>query len=879
MPYEHKQIEAKWQAFWLEKQTFRCQLDGGKPKFYVLDMFPYPSGDGLHVGHPEGYTATDIVARYKRMRGFNVLHPMGWDAFGLPAEQYAIKTGTHPRVTTERNIENFRRQIQSLGFSYDWSREIDTTSPDYVRWTQWIFCKLFERGLAYRSKAPVNWCPQLGTVLANEEVIDGKSEVGGHPVERVPLLQWMLRITAYADRLLEDLDELDWPEPIKKMQRDWIGRSEGASATFALEGDEDEKIEVFTTRPDTLFGATYMVLAPEHPLVEKITTAEQRDAVRAYVEQSRRKSERARLAETLEKTGVPTGARAINPVNGKAIPIWIADYVLAGYGTGAIMAVPAHDQRDYAFAKGFDLPIVEVVSGGDISRQAFTGEGVAVNSEFLDGLATPEAKQRMNEWLEKRGLGRGTVTYKLRDWLFSRQRYWGEPFPVLHREDESMVLVPEADLPLTLPELEDFKPSGDFEPPLARARSWIETTDPETGAPALRDANTMPQWAGSCWYYLRFIDPANDREPWSREAADYWMPVDLYVGGAEHAVLHLLYARFWHKVFYDLGLVKCKEPFQKLVNQGMILGISYRYYDDNPGDDPEAQVELHASSEVTIERDKALSPDTGVELKARWVSPADVRFEGGKPLHPDDEDLVLEEVVEKMSKSRGNVVNPDDVVRDLGADALRLYEMFIGPLEKAAPWSTEGIQGVSRFLQRSWRLIMEPDPSGECDRLRELAPGDGTPEQARLTAQTCAGVTEDLEAMRFNTAISKLMTFVRDIAQDAPLPKNAARSFVLLLSPMAPHIAEELWQQLGNLESLAYEPWPEADASLLVQEQITLAVQVNGKRRDEIRVPVDSSEENIREIALELESVRKHLAGREPKKVIVVPGRLVNIVG
>jgi leucyl-tRNA synthetase len=879
MPYEHKQIEAKWQAFWLEKQTFRCQLDGGKPKFYVLDMFPYPSGDGLHVGHPEGYTATDIVARYKRMRGFNVLHPMGWDAFGLPAEQYAIKTGTHPRVTTERNIENFRRQIQSLGFSYDWSREIDTTSPDYVRWTQWIFCKLFERGLAYRSKAPVNWCPQLGTVLANEEVIDGKSEVGGHPVERVPLLQWMLRITAYADRLLEDLDELDWPEPIKKMQRDWIGRSEGASANFALEGDEDEKIEVFTTRPDTLFGATYMVLAPEHPLVEKITTAEQRDAVRAYVEQSRRKSERARLAETLEKTGVPTGARAINPVNGKAIPIWIADYVLAGYGTGAIMAVPAHDQRDYAFAKGFDLPIVEVVSGGDISRQAFTGEGVAVNSEFLDGLATPEAKQRMNEWLEKRGLGRGTVTYKLRDWLFSRQRYWGEPFPVLHREDESMVLVPEADLPLTLPELEDFKPSGDFEPPLARVKSWVQTTDPETGHGALRDANTMPQWAGSCWYYLRFIDPANDREPWSREAADYWMPVDLYVGGAEHAVLHLLYARFWHKVFYDLGLVKCKEPFQKLVNQGMILGISYRYYDDNPGDDPEAQVELHASSEVTIERDKALSPDTGVELKARWVSPADVRFEGGKPLHPDDEDLVLEEVVEKMSKSRGNVVNPDDVVRDLGADALRLYEMFIGPLEKAAPWSTEGIQGVSRFLQRSWRLIMEPDPSEECDRLRELAPGDGTPEQARLTAQTCAGVTEDLEAMRFNTAISKLMTFVRDIAQDAPLPKNAARSFVLLLSPMAPHIAEELWQQLGNLESLAYEPWPEADASLLVQEQITLAVQVNGKRRDEIRVPVDSSEENIREIALELESVRKHLAGREPKKVIVVPGRLVNIVG
>jgi leucyl-tRNA synthetase len=879
MPYDHSRIEAKWQAFWLENQTFRCQLDPAKPKFYVLDMFPYPSGDGLHVGHPEGYTATDILARYKRMRGFNVLHPMGWDAFGLPAEQYAIKTGTHPRVTTERNIENFKRQIRSLGFSYDWSREIDTTSPEYVRWTQWIFCKLFERGLAYRSKAPVNWCPKLGTVLANEEVIDGKSEVGGHPVERVPLLQWMLRITAYADRLLEDLDELDWPEPIKKMQREWIGRSEGASAMFALEGDEDEKIEVFTTRPDTLFGATYMVLAPEHPLVEKITTAEQRDAVTAYVEQSRRKSERARLAETLEKTGVPTGARAINPVNDEAIPIWIADYVLAGYGTGAIMAVPAHDQRDYAFAKTFDLPIVEVVSGGDISRQAFTGEGVGVNSDFLDGLPTPEAKRRMNEWLEARGLGSGTIIYKLRDWLFSRQRYWGEPFPVIHREDDSMALVPESELPLTLPELEDFKPSGSFEPPLARARSWIETTDPETGAPALRDANTMPQWAGSCWYYLRFVDPENDREPWSREAADYWMPVDLYVGGAEHAVLHLLYARFWHKVFYDLGLVKCKEPFQKLVNQGMILGNSYRYYDDNAGDDPEARLKVHASSEITMEGEKALAADTGVELKARWVPPAKVKFEGGKPFHPDYEGLVLEEVVEKMSKSRGNVVNPDDVVRELGADSLRLYEMFIGPLEKAAPWSTEGIQGVSRFLQRSWRLIVASDSSDGRDRLRELAPGDGTPEQARLTAQTCAGVTEDLEAMRFNTAISKLMTFIRDIAQNAPLPESAARTFVLLLSPMAPHIAEELWQLLGGFESLAYQPWPEADASLLVQEEITLAVQVNGKRRDEIRIPVDSSEEHIQEVALGLESVHRHLGGRQPKKVIVVPGRLVNIVG
>jgi leucyl-tRNA synthetase len=880
MPYDHKRVEAKWQAFWLDHETFRCQLDADKPKFYVLDMFPYPSGDGLHVGHPEGYTATDIVARYKRMRGFNVLHPMGWDAFGLPAEQYAIKTGTHPRVTTERNVDNFRRQIQSLGFSYDWSREVDTTSPGYVRWTQWIFCRLFERGLAYRAEVPVNWCPKLGTVLANEEVIDGKSEIGGHPVIRLPLLQWMLRITEYADRLLDDLDDLDWPEPIKKMQREWIGRSEGASASFALEADEDEKIEVFTTRSDTLFGATYMVLAPEHPLVEKIATPEQVETVRAYVEQSQRKSDRARMAETQKKTGVPTGARAINPANGEAIPIWIADYVLAGYGTGAIMAVPAHDERDYAFAKAFDLPIVEVVAGGDISQQAFTGEGVNVNSGFLDGLPTAEAKQRMNQWLEDRGLGRATVTYKLRDWLFSRQRYWGEPFPVIHREDGSMALVPDSDLPLTLPELDDFKPSGDFEPPLARVKSWVQTTDPETGHRALRDANTMPQWAGSCWYYLRFVDPTNDREPWSRRAADYWMPVDLYVGGAEHAVLHLLYSRFWHKVFYDLGLVKCKEPFQKLVNQGMILGNSYRYYDDNTSDDPEAETGVYAASQITFDGERTLAADSGAELKARWVPPAEVEFKGGKPFHPELEGLLLEEVVEKMSKSRGNVVNPDDVVQELGADSLRLYEMFIGPLEKAAPWSTEGIQGVHRLLQRSWRLILESDGDrGGEDRARELAPGDGTPEQARLTARTCAGVTEDLEAMRFNTAISKLMTFARDIATDAPLPENSARSFVLLLSPMAPHIAEELWQRLGNRDTLAYEPWPEADPSLLVQEETTLAIQVNGKRRAEIRVPAGSSEQHLREIALQHQSVLKHLGGREPKKVIVVPGRLINIVG
>jgi leucyl-tRNA synthetase len=670
MAYDPKSIEPRWQQYWLQNETFRVEIDPARPKYYVLDMFPYPSGDGLHVGHPEGYTATDIVARYKRMRGFNVLHPMGWDAFGLPAEQFAIKTGTHPRDTTRRNVANFKRQIQSLGFSYDWSREIDTTDPGYMRWTQWIFRKLHEKGLAYRAEVPVNWCPALGTVLANEEVIDGKSEVGGHPVERIPMTQWMLRITEYAERLLTDLEDLDWPEPIKKMQRDWIGRSEGARVRFALEG-HDETVEVFTTRPDTLFGATYMVLAPEHPLVDRITAPEQREAVEAYVAAAARKSERARMAEALDKTGVATGASAVNPVNGERIPVWIADYVLATYGTGAIMAVPGHDERDYAFARTFDLPIVEVVAGGDLSQEAFTGEGTAVNSGFLDGLATADAKRRMIEWLEEEGVGEGTVTYKLRDWLFSRQRYWGEPFPVIHLEDGTTKLIPEEDLPLTLPEMEDFKPSGDFEPPLARATDWIRTTDPETGAPARRDANTMPQWAGSCWYFLRFVDPRNDREAWSAEAERYWMPVDLYVGGAEHAVLHLLYSRFWHKVLFDLGLVHTKEPFQRLVNQGMILGYSYRYWDDNVADEPDAKAKPYGLPDVTIRGESAVAAD-GTELKERWVPLAAVRHgSDGKPLHPGHPEVELEEVVEKMSKSRGNVINPDEVVSEFGADAMR----------------------------------------------------------------------------------------------------------------------------------------------------------------------------------------------------------------
>ncbi|MDH5567970.1 MAG: leucine--tRNA ligase [Myxococcales bacterium] len=839
-------------------------------------MFPYPSGAGLHVGHPKGYIATDILSRYKRMRGFNVLHPMGWDAFGLPAEQYAIETGTHPRETTQRNIQTFKRQLRSLGLDYDWSREIDTTDPGYVRWTQWIFSKLFERGLAYLAEVPVNWCPALGTVLANEEVVDGKSERGGHPVIRVPLRQWMLRITVYADRLIDDLDALDWPEAIKKMQRDWVGRSEGARILFDVV-DADARIEVFTTRPDTLFGATYMVLAPEHPLVRRIATPDRRAAVDVYVEQSARRSERVRLAETHEKSGVFTGAHAIHPVTGARIPIWIADYVIATYGTGAIMAVPAHDARDHEFATLFNLPIVEVVAGGDIHSEAFTGVGRCVNSGFLDGLETPAAIEKMNDWLESEGKGERSVSYKLRDWLFSRQRYWGEPFPVLHLEDGSTKLVPESQLPVLLPEMTDFKPSGEFEPPLARARDWLETTDPETGLPALRDANTMPQWAGSCWYYLRFCDPHNSERAWSEEAERYWMPVDLYVGGAEHAVLHLLYSRFWHKVLYDLGLVHTNEPFQKLLNPGMILGYSYRYYDDNLADAPDARTTAYASEEVRLEGETPVHVETGRELRERWIQASSVRWVDAQPLHPTLE-LRLEEVSEKMSKSRGNVVNPDDVIARYGTDAMRLYEMFMGPIDKGAPWSDEAIPGLHRFLQRAYRLVAG-EATGEDAEAAALCDGRGTIDQARLTARTIAGVSEDIEAMRFNTAISKLMVFARDIARDAALPRDAADAFVRLLCPFAPHLAEELWRHLGHESPVVLERWPEADSGLLVQEVVLLVAQVNGKRRDEIEVPADASEEAIREAALASEKVQRHLGGRTPRKVIVVPGRLVNVVG
>jgi leucyl-tRNA synthetase len=870
MPYDPAAIEAKWQTWWQQHEVFKSELDPSKPKYYVLDMFPYPSGAGLHVGHPKGYIATDVISRYKRMRGFNVLHPMGWDAFGLPAEQYAIETGTHPRETTARNIATFKRQLQSLGLDYDWTREIDTTDPGYVKWTQWIFRRLYEMGLAYLAEVPVNWCPALGTVLANEEVIDGKSERGGHPVVRVPMRQWMLRITAYADRLVEDLDLIDWPEPIKKMQRDWVGRSVGARIEFAVEGSP-RKIEVFTTRPDTLFGATYLVLAPEHPLVAELTAPSRRAAVDAYVEQTARRSERTRMAAVQEKSGVALGAHAIHPVTGARIPIWIADYVLASYGTGAIMAVPGHDSRDWEFARAFDLPIVEVVKGGDVSQAAYEGDGTNVNSQFLDGLNTDAAKERMCAWLAERGCGEKAVSYKLRDWLFSRQRYWGEPLPVVHREDGSTALLPESELPLLLPELEDFAPSGQFETPLERSPEWLAARDPSTGRPARRDANTMPQWAGSCWYYLRFCDPRNDRAPFSPEAERYWMPVDLYVGGAEHAVLHLLYARFWHKVLYDLGLVHTLEPFAKLLNPGMVLGYSYRYYDDDLGD-AAAHPRRYAAIEVVLDGETPRHARTGEELKERWLLASEVRWVDERPYHPDA-DLLLETVTEKMSKSRGNVVNPDEVVARFGTDSMRLYEMFMGPIEKGAPWSDEAIPGLHRFLQRAHRLVTGEDEAGE------LAQGPGSPDQQRLLAETIAGVTDDVEHMRFNTAISKLMVFVRDIARDAPLPRDAADAFVRLLGPFAPHLAEELWRPLGHSTSVALAAWPEADPKWLVKEVVRLAVQVNGKRRDEIQVAADADEEQIRAVALASAHVQRHLAGRAPKKVIVVPGRLVNVVG
>jgi leucyl-tRNA synthetase len=911
MPAYHPQrIEPKWQAHWEQHKTFRAvDLDPSRPKLYVLDMFPYPSGAGLHVGHPEGYTATDIVCRYKRMRGYNVLHPMGWDAFGLPAEQYAVQTNTHPRVTTQTNIDTFRRQIKSLGFSYDWDREIDTTDPGYYRWTQWIFLKLHDtwydpeadwtdqagrrhtgkgrpiaelpippgidnpddyrdsRRLAYRAEVPVNWCPELGTVLANEEVIDGKSERGGFPVLRMPLTQWMLRITAYAERLVEDLADVDWPRPIKDMQRNWVGRSEGADVDFpvvGLEPGEAVAIRVFTTRPDTLFGATYMVLSPEHPLVDRLTVTQRRSEVEAYRTAASHKSDLDRMDLARTKTGVFTGGFAHNPATGSEIPIWIADYVLMGYGTGAIMAVPGHDERDFEFAQTFKLPILRVVAStldqADAPLlRAEPEPGLSVHSRnnevSLDGMPTTEAKVAITRWLEQRSLGKKTVNYKLRDWLFSRQRYWGEPFPVVLDSNDRTRSIPEKDLPVRLPELQDFKPTGKPEPPLSKAKEWVRYSDTHR-----RETNTMPQWAGSCWYYLRFVDPENNALPWDPAKERYWMPVDLYIGGAEHAVLHLLYSRFWHKVLYDRGLVSSSEPFRKLVNQGMILGeTEYAGYRDPAGRwlGPEASgrpgvVTIRLSESEVVKKGDGfvLSTDPTIRVDAR---------------------------AHKMSKARGNVLNPDPIVAEYGADSLRLYEMFMGPLEAVKPWSMKGVEGVYRFLARAWRMIVD----SEADVLRldaRVQAADVTPESARLTARTVAAVTDDLEGLRFNTAISRLMEFVNFFTSQDVRPRAAMETFVLLLAPFAPHVAEELWHVLGHAATLAYEAWPTFDPALLKDEQVEIPVQVNGKLRGRIIVAAGLDSAGSEQAAREDPRIAHFLQGKTVRKVVVVPGKLVNFV-
>lgn len=838
--YNPKAIESKWQKYWLENKTFKTPTDKSKPKYYVLDMFPYPSGSGLHVGHPEGYTATDIIARYKRMKGFNVLHPMGWDAFGLPAEQYAIKTGTHPKITTEKNIERFREQLQAIGFSYDWDREVNTTDPNYFKWTQWIFLKLFEMGLAYEDEVAVNWCPELGTVLANEEVVDGKSEVGGFPVVRKPMRQWVLKITAYAERLLQDLDDLDWPESLKDMQRNWIGKSIGAELQFDVDGF-DEEIKVFTTRPDTLFGATYMVLAPEHHLVAKITSPEQKDAVSEYLGVVSLKSDLERQELTKEKTGVFTGAYAINPANGKKIPIWISDYVLVSYGTGAIMAVPAQDERDYEFAEKFGLEIIRTVDPGEsFEGKAYTGEGKAINSDFLNGLEIEAAKKKIIAWLEEKAVGTKSINYKLRDWLFSRQRYWGEPFPIIHVDGEAKA-IPKSELPLVLPSVEKYEPTGNGEPPLANAQDWVKTTDPETGKPALRETNTMPQWAGSCWYYLRYISPDFDGGPVDPDYENYWMPVDLYVGGAEHAVLHLLYARFWHKVLFDCGIVSTKEPFQKLVNQGMILG----------------------EMEFTSQDGKKLLEEE-VEKK-------------GDTFVIKGTDTKVEARAHKMSKSRGNVINPDSVIDQFGADSLRLYEMFMGPLEQVKPWSTKGVEGVNRFLNRVWRLLID-DKSGELSP--KIKDTEASKEQLKTLHEAIKKVTEDIEGMRFNTGISALMIFVNEANQWDIIPRSIAEDFIKILSPYSPHISEEIWSLSGHKETLAYTSWPKFDESYLVADSISYPVQVNGKVRANIEVSADKATDKdyVLSLAKAEENVAKYLAEGKLVKEIFVPNRIINLV-
>lgn len=807
MAYNHQEVETKWQKFWDDNHTFEVTEDTNKPKYYAMDMFPYPSGQGLHVGHPEGYTATDIMSRYKRAQGFNVLHPMGWDAFGLPAEQYAIKTGNNPAEFTNQNIEVFKKQVKSLGFSIDWSREINTTDPEFYKWSQWIFEKLYEKGLAYEDEMMVNWAPDFpggGIVVANEEVINGKTERGGYDVYRVPMKQWVLKITAYAERLLSDLDDLDWPEAIKEQQRNWIGKSTGASVFFDVAGSKDKQVEVYTTRPDTLFGAAYMVLAPEHDLVDQITTPEQQAAVKAYKEQIATKSDLERTDLNKDKTGAFTGAYGINPINGEQLPIWIADYVLSSYGTGAIMAVPAHDERDYDFAKKFDLPIRPVIEGGDVTQAAYTGDGLHINSDFLNGKNKADAIAETITWLEEHEKGHEQVNYRLRDWIFSRQRYWGEPIPVIHWEDGTKSLVPENELPLRLPHLtqDQLKPTGNGESPLANATEWLKVTR-EDGMKGRRETNTMPQWAGSSWYFLRYVDPHNNEALASKDKLDYWMNVDLYVGGAEHAVLHLLYARFWHKFLYDLGVVPTKEPFQKLVNQGMILGENH----------------------------------------------------------------------EKMSKSKGNVVNPDDIVSTYGADTLRVYEMFMGPLTQSKPWSEEGISGSRRWLDRVWRLLIDDE-----DRLRDHVTTVNTGELDKIYHQTVKKVTDDLENMRFNTAISQLMVFVNEAYKAEALPVQYMNGFIQLLAPIAPHIAQELWSKLDNSDDLSYAAWPKYDASQLVEDTAEIVFQVNGKVRGRMTVPLDADREQLIALAEADENVQKSIEGLSVRKIIAIPGKIVNIV-
>lgn len=800
--YNHNQIEKKWQDYWGENKTFKTNDNLGQKKFYALDMFPYPSGAGLHVGHPEGYTATDIISRYKRMQGYNVLHPMGWDAFGLPAEQYALDTGNDPREFTKKNIQTFKRQIKELGFSYDWDREVNTTDPEYYKWTQWIFIQLYNKGLAYVDEVAVNWCPALGTVLSNEEVIDGVSERGGHPVYRKPMKQWVLKITEYADQLLADLDDLDWPESLKDMQRNWIGRSEGAKVSFDVDNTEG-KVEVFTTRPDTIYGASFLVLSPEHALVNSITTDEYKEKVKAYQTEASKKSDLERTDLAKDKSGVFTGAYATNPLSGEKVQIWIADYVLSTYGTGAIMAVPAHDDRDYEFAKKFDLPIIEVIEGGNVEEAAYTGEGKHINSGELDGLENEAAITKAIQLLEQKGAGEKKVNYKLRDWLFSRQRYWGEPIPVIHWEDGTMTTVPEEELPLLLPETDEIKPSGTGESPLANIDSFVNVVDEKTGMKGRRETNTMPQWAGSCWYYLRYIDPKNENMLADPEKLKHWLPVDLYIGGVEHAVLHLLYARFWHKVLYDLAIVPTKEPFQKLFNQGMILG------------------------------------------------------EGN----------------EKMSKSKGNVINPDDIVQSHGADTLRLYEMFMGPLDAAIAWSEKGLDGSRRFLDRVWRLMVNEDGT-----LSSKIVTTNNKSLDKVYNQTVKKVTEDFETLGFNTAISQLMVFINECYKVDEVYKPYIEGFVKMLAPIAPHIGEELWSKLGHEESITYQPWPTYDEALLVDDEVEIVVQVNGKLRAKIKIAKDTSKEEMQEIALSNDNVKASIEGKDIMKVIAVPQKLVNIV-